>query len=68
MELLGKGSDRSVRTPELLQNPASGGVRQRAERDIEVRPTILNHMVHYTKWISGVQWESGHPLCCQPFK
>ncbi len=36
MERLGKGRDRSVCTPELLQNAASGGVRERAERGIEV--------------------------------
>jgi hypothetical protein len=35
VELLGKGRDRSVCPPELLQNAASGGVRERAERDIE---------------------------------
>src|SRR5206468_12764080 len=35
MELLGKVRDRSVGTPELLQNAASGGVRERGERGIE---------------------------------
>src|SRR5271170_6095452 len=37
VELLGKLRDRSVCTPELLQNAASGGVRERSERDIEAR-------------------------------
>src|SRR5678816_2298026 len=47
VELLGKVRDRSVRTPELLQNAASGGVRQRGERGIEAGPRILNHVVQY---------------------
>ena len=48
MEPLGKGCDRSVRTPELLQNAASGRVRERAERGIEVGLAILSHMVQYS--------------------
>ena len=56
MEPLGKGRDRSVRTPELLQNAASGGVRERAERGIEVVLEILNHVVQYTTWRDGMQW------------
>ena len=55
VELLGKGRDRSVCTPELLQNPASGGVRERAERDIEAGRETLNHMVQYTARIDGMQ-------------
>src|SRR5215831_17912914 len=47
VELLGKVRDRSVCTPELLQNAASGGVRERGERGIEAAPSILNHMVQY---------------------
>src|SRR6202166_160474 len=47
VELLGKVRDRSVCTPELLQNAASGGVRERGERGIEVGPGILNHVVQY---------------------
>src|SRR6187401_2044027 len=47
VELLGKVRDRSVGTPELLQNAASGGVRERGERDIEPGPDILNHVVQY---------------------
>ena len=66
VKLLGKGGDRSVCTPELLQNAASGGVRERAERDIEVGLVIVNHVVHYitlkdsmaTEINSG--WISGH--------
>src|ERR1700732_2770122 len=46
-EFLGKFRDRSVCTPELLQNAASGDVRERGERGIEVGPSILNHMVQY---------------------
>src|ERR1700677_4690825 len=44
---LGKVRDRSVCTPELLQNAASGGVRERGARGVEVGPRILNHMVQY---------------------
>src|SRR5215475_6889250 len=47
LELLGKIRDRSVGTPELLQNAASGGVRERGERGIEAGPRILNHTVQY---------------------
>src|SRR6266498_1217505 len=47
VELLGKLRDRSICTPELLQNAASGGVRERGERGIEAGPGILNHMVQY---------------------
>src|SRR5258708_24964520 len=45
VELLGKDRDRSVCTSELLQNAASGGVRERGERGIEAGPRILNHAV-----------------------
>jgi hypothetical protein len=51
VEPLGKGCDRSVRTPELLQNAATGGVRERAERGIEAGLAILSHMVQYTTWV-----------------
>jgi len=61
VEPLGKSCDRSVRTPELLQNAASGCVRQRAERGIEVGLTIVNHMVQYIPWSDGMQWEAEHP-------
>src|SRR4051794_35012518 len=36
VKFLGKLRDRSVCTPELLQNAAPGGVRERGERGIEV--------------------------------
>src|SRR6202167_1821063 len=47
VKLLGKFRDGSVCTPELLQNAASGGVRERGERGIEAGPGILNHVVQY---------------------
>jgi hypothetical protein len=56
VELLGKLRDRSVCAPELLQNTASGGVRERGERGIEVVLSILNHLVQYLNIrIRGVQ-------------
>ena len=64
VEPLGKGCDRSVRTPELLQNAASGGVRERAERGIEVGLAILYHTVQYTTWVTALQWEAERPLRC----
>src|SRR5450755_1577352 len=54
VELLGKGCDRSVCTPELLQNAASGGVRERAERGIEAGLAMLNHVAQYTTRIDGM--------------
>src|SRR5215469_264214 len=45
VKLLGKVRYRSVCTSELLQNAASGGVRERGERDIEAGRRILNHAV-----------------------
>ena len=53
VEPFGKGCDRSVRTPQLLQNAASGGVRERAERGIEVGLVILSHTVQYTTWVTA---------------
>src|SRR5438552_10611379 len=47
VEFLGKVRDRSVCTPELLQNAASGGIRERGERGIEAGSEILNHVVQY---------------------
>src|SRR5450432_4401193 len=47
VELLGKVGDGGVYTPEVLQNAASGGVRERGERSIEAALDILNHMVQY---------------------
>src|SRR5215831_13665951 len=53
LELLGKVRDRSVGTPELLQNAASGGVRERGERGIEAGLRILNHLVQYLNTRTG---------------
>ena len=33
----------------MLENAASGGVRERGERGIEAGPAILNHKVQYTR-------------------
>src|SRR4026208_791326 len=52
VELLGEVRDRSVGTPELLQNAASGGVRERGERGVEAGPGILNHVVQYTRGLA----------------
>src|SRR5262245_9189355 len=49
LELHGKGRDRSVCTPELLQDAASGGIRERGERAIEAGLRILNHSVQYKR-------------------
>src|SRR5262249_23416285 len=43
VELEGKVRDRRVGTAELLHHAASGGVRERGERGIEVGCRILNH-------------------------
>ena len=48
VELVGKLRDRSVGTSELLQDAASGGIRERGERVIEAGLRILNHRVQYT--------------------
>src|SRR5499433_1783495 len=47
VEPLGEVRDRSVATAELLQDAASGGVRERGERGIEAGSRILNHKVQY---------------------
>jgi hypothetical protein len=47
VELLGKVRDGSVCTPELLQDAASGDIREGSERGIEVGLSILNHVVQY---------------------
>src|SRR5215831_6893447 len=53
LELVGKIRDRSVGAPELLQNAASGGVRERGERGIEAGLRILNHVVQYLNTRTG---------------
>src|SRR5258708_36570421 len=55
VEPVGKGCDRRVRAPELLQNAASGGVRERAERGVEVGLAILHHTVQYTTGGAGAR-------------
>src|SRR5580704_3599006 len=47
VELLCEVRDRSVFAPELLQNAASGRVRERGERGIEAGARIVNHAVQY---------------------
>src|SRR6204780_397307 len=56
VELRGQVRDRSVGTPEMLQNAASGGVRERGERGIEAGLGILNHVVQcVTCGMGGMQ-------------
>jgi hypothetical protein len=54
VELLGKVRDRSVGTSQLLENAASGGIRERGERGIEA-VRRLNHMVQYSAYGGGMQ-------------
>src|SRR5579863_77967 len=65
VELLSKVRDRSVCTPELLQNAAPGGVRELGERGIEASCHILDHMVQYM--IHGLAACKGTPsaLSCR---
>src|SRR5678816_4105610 len=67
VELVGKLRDRSVRTPELLKNAASGGVRERSERSIEASCRILNHMAQcVARGLAACKgWPSG-PTECLP--
>lgn len=62
LEPLGEGGDRRVGTPELLENAASGGVGEGAERSIDVGLAILNHMVQYITRGHGRQWETNRAL------
>src|SRR6185436_12880329 len=62
VELLRKLRDRSVCTPELFENAASGGVRERGERGIEVGLRILNHVVQYHTRMGGMQGEAERPV------
>jgi hypothetical protein len=55
LKFLGKRRDRSVCPPEMLQNAASGGVRERPERGIEAGLYILNHAVQYIARIDGMR-------------
>jgi hypothetical protein len=55
VELAGKHCDRSVGPSELLQNAASGGIRERGERVIKAGLPILNHMVQYTRYGAAVK-------------
>src|SRR5919202_2636633 len=62
VERLGKIRDRRVCAPELLQDAASGGVREGGERGVETR-RILNHLVHYSSaLIGGMQGEASTHL------
>src|SRR3954451_20699513 len=45
VDLLGKVADRGIRTPEVLQNAASGRIRECGERGIEAGARRLNHLV-----------------------
>ena len=47
MEPVGEVGDRRVRAAELLEDPATRGVRQRRKSGIELRFRTLNHLVHY---------------------
>src|SRR5262249_42892991 len=58
LELLGKVRNRRVGTPELLENAASRGVRERGERGIETTFLILNHSVQYNARIGVMQGEA----------
>src|ERR671936_2156428 len=53
VELLGKIRDRRVCASDLLQNAASGGVREGGERGVEAGRRILNHMVQYSNALIG---------------
>src|SRR5262245_6650217 len=47
VELHGQVRDRRFRATQLLEDAATGDVRQRGERGIEVGVRVLNHMVQY---------------------
>lgn len=55
LESLGEGADRCVGTGELLQNAAPSRIGERAERGIEVRLAILNHIVQYILSLTNSQ-------------
>src|SRR6476659_4453912 len=62
VELLGKVRDRSVGTSQLLQDAASGGIRERGERGIEAGSRILNHQVQYRMHGDRLQGEANRGL------
>jgi hypothetical protein len=64
VELVGKVRDRSVCTPELLQNTASGRVRERGKRGIESPARILNHTVQYALPCAGSASPCGATVIC----
>src|SRR5918993_1310714 len=67
VELLGKIRDRRVRASELLENAASGGVREGGERGVETGPLIQNHVVQYdNELIGGMQGEAERRCVCRP--
>src|SRR6516162_2370031 len=54
----GELRDRSVGASDLLQDAASGDIRERGERGIEAGGHILNHVVQYCTWAVGIQGRS----------
>src|SRR5499426_3745143 len=58
VELPGKIGDRSICTSDVLQNAASGGVRERSERGIEAGLRMLNHLVQYARSVGDMQGET----------
>ena len=62
VELLGEVRNRSVCSPELLQNAASGGVGECGERGIEAGLVILNHTVQCAPRCAGSQAVRSHHL------
>src|ERR687897_1790241 len=63
VELVGKVRDRRVGTPELLQNTASGGVRERGKRGVETGLRILNHLVQYSNALIGGSAKGAERRC-----
>ena len=47
LEPFGQLADRGVRSTELFENAAAGGVGERGERSVEAGHVILNHPVQY---------------------
>ena len=66
MELLGQIRDRRVCASELLENAASGGVREGGERGVEAGLRILNHVVQYSQAAVNTQGEAKRQLRCRP--